>query len=114
MAPLSPPAALLVAKIKEIVAKTSGSGSMVCEDVQTLLEGMRPADLNSLNPPPISNGFLTDDAAFCARLAGHIFGASPESINELPVNYYTILLNIVSQNFFAYLGEAIRDSTPEK
>jgi hypothetical protein len=114
MRSLSPTATALVAKIQEVVRKTSGSGSMVCPDVQSLFEDMSPADFNALNPPPCSQGFFTDDAAFCARLGGHIFGASPETINELPLNYYNILLNVVSQNFLAFLGAAIQDCTPGK
>lgn len=114
MRSLSPTATALVAKIQDIIRKTSGSGSMVCPDVQALFEQMTPADFNKLNPPPCSNGFFTDDCAFCARLGGHIFEASPETVNELPLNYYNILLNVVSQNFLAFLGAAIQDCTPVK
>lgn len=114
MRSLSPTATALVAKIKDIVRKTSGSGSMVCPDVQALFEEMSPADFNALKPPPCSQGFCTDDVAFCARLGGHIFGASPETINELPLNYYNILINVVSQNFLAFLGAAIQDAMPVK
>lgn len=106
---MSPTAQKLNDQIHAILAETKGTGTFVSERIQGQLGLMRPSDLDALDPPPISNGYWTDDNAFCRRLAGRLFEVSPETIDEMNPALYPVMLSIVSQNFLAFLARAIRD-----
>lgn len=106
---MTPTAQKLADQIQAILAETKGQGTFVSDRVQDKIGQMRPRDIDALQPPPISHGYWTDDNGFCRRLAGHIFDVSPETIDEMPLGLYPIMLSIVSQNFLAFLGRAIRE-----
>ena len=104
---ITPTAAKLMENIRKVMADTAGKDNFVHPELVAKLESMRPVDLEALNPPAMSRGFWSDDLGFCKRLAGYLFDASPETINEMPGGLYTVLLSITSQNYINFLARAM-------
>lgn len=105
----SPTAARLVDAVRKIMKETKGKETLVHPEILAKMQAMRPADLDALKPPTISSGFWTDDIGFCKRLAGYIFEASPETIEEMPAGLYPVMLTIISQNFINFMVAAMSE-----
>lgn len=94
--------------VDEILSRMGTQKSLLDDGVQHTLSKMRASDFDRLRPPPLSEyKFWTDDVQFCKRLACYVFGVSSETLEELPVNYYPLVLSIISQNFVNFMAGAI-------
>lgn len=107
---LTPAAQQLHDRIAGILAKAKGKhngGGFIAPELQDALCAMSTADMLALEPPSTESGVWTNDAGFCLRLGCHLFGASPESVHELPWQYYLLFTQIVTANFLRSMEGAI-------
>lgn len=107
---MTPAAKALYEKISAIMAaaesKPKGSG-FIDAGLQTALRGMTAPDMLELEPPAAEVGIWTNDAGFCLRLGARIFSCSPESVRELPWQFYLFFTQIVTANFIRSMEGAI-------
>lgn len=108
---LTPSAQNLYNDISEILRaskknKTPGEG-FISQKLQDALRDMTAADMLALAPPSAETGVWTNDTGFCRRLGARIFGVSPESVNELPWQYFLFFVQIVNANFIRSMEGAI-------
>lgn len=107
---MSPAAERLTAKIKEIYAINKVDES---DFIYQALLNFTPADFDALNPP-ICEKLWTSDYAFTKRLAGRIFGVSPETIDELEGPVYQTLMMLVPNRFFVWWAMGMYDNTSDE
>lgn len=107
---LTPSAKALYDRISGILsaAKLKKEDAFIDDALQSALMDMTTRDMLDLEPPSIDKGVWTNDSAFCIRLGSRIFGVSPESVEELPWQYYMLFTQITAANFLKSLGAATR------
>ena len=102
MAEQTPTARALSSRLTEILRSNTG---FIDAGIQTRLKALRPRDIDAIRPPSLSdaNGVWVNDPAFCRRLGAVLFDVSDETIDELSIRDYQVLLAAVYANFTSYL-----------
>lgn len=106
MAEQTPTARALSSRLTEILrSNIERNTGFIDAGIQARLKALRPRDIDAIRPPSLSeaNGVWVNDTAFCRRLGAVLFDVSDETIDELSIRDYQVLLAAVYANFTSYL-----------